>query len=102
MTPQEMIDVIQAHADGKKLQWTNKRGNTWLDCDEPTPQFAFNICDYRIKPPALRPHYPVPVLMLNGTYSISRELFTSDGISKHTNIISFVRLATEYPPVMLP
>ena len=53
-TPQEMIAVIQAHLDGKKLQfWSqvfgDQRPGRWEDVLA-EPVFAFNDTIYRVKP----------------------------------------------------
>ena len=53
-TPQEMIAVIQAHLDGKKLQfWSqvfgDQRPGRWEDVLA-EPVFAFNDTVYRVKP----------------------------------------------------
>jgi hypothetical protein len=55
MSPQEMIDVIQAHKDGKQIQFSFKiekpsSDNCWLDAKIPT--WNFTTCNYRIKPKA--------------------------------------------------
>ena len=47
MTHQEMIDVIAAHRDGKKIQ-VNGSGGIWADTDHPTWNFYSN--EYRVKP----------------------------------------------------
>ena len=158
MKPQEMIDVIQAYADGKSIE-TNDGGPDWWPVL--SPQFNFSRFTYRVKPAApamwqyyrrnyecfaldandddckcwwdegtgpaasarhddkshitwrpanlpapvaLRPHWPAVVISSNpdGTtrYSISALLFAKpeDLIGKD----GVLRLATEYPPVMLP
>ena len=53
MSPQEMIDVIQAHKDGKQIQFLYKTekpssDNCWLDAK--TPTWNFTSYNYRIKP----------------------------------------------------
>ena len=49
MTHDEMIAVIAAHRDGKKIQCQSKDGrDNWFDTPDPAWYFAF--CDYRIKP----------------------------------------------------
>lgn len=55
MSPQEMIDVIQAHKDGEQIQFSFKTkkpssDNYWIDAKTPTWNFA--TCNYRIKPKA--------------------------------------------------
>lgn len=101
MTPQEMIDVIQAHADGKKIQMCRKGEDKWLDCVPPSPLFDFMNTNYRVKPPALRPHWPAIFVVPNGYTFLSKELYAEDNRPVQL-ALGFVRLATEYPPVMLP
>lgn len=100
MTPQEMISVIQAHADGKQIQMCRKGEDRWLDCVPPSPLFDFMNTNYRVKPPALRPHWPALVRSPIMSHSVTGVLFASDDEAR--DVIGFVRLATEYPPVMLP
>lgn len=101
MTPQEMIDVITAFRDGKPVE-TNDGGLDWWPVL--SPQFNFHRYSYRVKPPELRPHWPAVVVSSkpDGTiaYSVSNMLFAKpeDLIGKD----GALRLATEYPPVMLP
>jgi hypothetical protein len=58
MNNQEMIDVIQAHSDGKEIQKKCKRSATgiqeWSRCVNP-PAWQFTDCDYRVKPEP--PHF---------------------------------------------
>lgn len=46
----EMIEVIQAHKDGKRVQYRlqNQETGEWQDTDN--PMFNFSEFDYRIKP----------------------------------------------------
>lgn len=50
MTHDEMIAVIQAHKDGKKLEVANKGCNNWIDLSTNGPCFNFKDVDYRVKP----------------------------------------------------
>ena len=53
MNHDEMIAVIQAHKDGKQIQWKSRNGvDGWDDCSDGywQPKFNFGCCDYRIKP----------------------------------------------------
>lgn len=95
MTPQEMIDVIQAYRDGKLVE-TNDGGSDWWPVL--SPQFNFNRFTYRIKPPVLRPHWPAVVRTPCMEYIVTAEVFPED----HPPLQGYIRLATEYPPVMLP
>ena len=62
-TPDEMIACIQAHKDGKELQFFSNVSKTWEDVAG-APLFNFHIYEYRVKPtPSLRLWKPeeVPV-----------------------------------------
>jgi len=52
MTPQEIIDVVTAFRDGKKIQHKDKRdrslNHNWRICDVPNWDFYNN--DYRVAP----------------------------------------------------
>ena len=48
MTHDEMIQVIQAHKEGKQLQYRGKHSH-WADIIDP-PAWAFHAYDYRVKP----------------------------------------------------
>lgn len=50
MTPDEMIAVIQAYKDGKKIEFCSKQNlhDTWGEASKPC--FNFDSCDYRIAP----------------------------------------------------
>lgn len=98
MTPQEMIDVITAFRDGKPVE-TNDGGSDWWPVL--SPQFNFHRYNYRVKPPALRPHWPAIFVVPNGYTFLSKELYAEDNRPVQL-ALGFVRLATEYPPVMLP
>ena len=103
MTPQEMIDVIAAYRDGKQIQ-AQPAGICgdevpWKTCR--CPDFNFPEYNYRIKPAALRPHWPAIVRSPFNYFTTTATLF-ADEASCRENVIGFVRLATEYPPVMLP
>lgn len=50
MTHQEMIDVIQAHKDGKQIQFQAGGCLLWIDVQDNDPSWDFNSCNYRIKP----------------------------------------------------
>ena len=53
MNHDEMIAVIQAHKDGKQIQWKSRNGvDEWDDCSDGyyQPKFNFGACLYRVKP----------------------------------------------------
>lgn len=55
MTHDEMIGVIQAHKDGKAIQYRNIWHHVWDDCVGNNPKWAFNNTAYRIKPEPREP-----------------------------------------------
>jgi hypothetical protein len=57
MTHDEMIAVIQAHKEGKELQWQPSKDsefNKWQECG--VPVWDFRNCKYRVKPAPPKPH----------------------------------------------
>jgi len=48
MAHDEMIAVIAAHRDGKKIQIKGSLSGIWSDID--TSKFNFLHCEYRVKP----------------------------------------------------
>lgn len=95
-------DVIVAWANGEQIQ-VNQVGE-W--CDIPTP--AFNpYQEYRVKPKEVRliPHWPA-IIDLGPTARITQSVYSSIEEAKRnvprSTSLRMVRLATEYPPIMLP
>lgn len=81
MTPQEMIDVIQAHKDGKQIQFSFKTkkpssDNYWIDAK--TPTWNFTTCNYRIKPKAPKTmHQYLLCHIRNNTYICTTAFYSS-------------------------
>lgn len=98
MTHDDMIAVIQAYKDGKQIQRRTSNGE-WLDLEN--PMWYFNIGDYRVKPeePKLVPHWPAIFENSHGTFITSR-LYKDFSQAKKAGAEP-LRLATEYPPIML-
>ena len=48
MDTKEMIKVMQAYVDGKRIEAGNREINFWRDC--PDPSWNWNAFDYRIVP----------------------------------------------------
>ena len=48
MDTKEMIKVMQAYVDGKRIEAGNREKNFWRDC--PDPSWNWNAFDYRIAP----------------------------------------------------
>lgn len=42
------IEVMQAYAEGKEIEWSLKEVEDWNEC--PTPLFDWSRCVYRVKP----------------------------------------------------
>lgn len=53
MTHDEMIAVIAAHKEGKRIQFKHKGTATWYECND--PNWGFDAYDYRIKPEPREP-----------------------------------------------
>lgn len=106
MKPQEMIDVIQAYIDGKQIQMCEWLKTDWNDCKLLSPMFDFCHYEYRVKPAALRPHWPALLECRGIDYQVVGDtLFATEADArKYYNppSVKVIRLATEYPPVMLP
>ena len=76
-TPQEMIEIIQAHLDGKKLQYACERDETWHDVTWHdvigSPCFSFHATVYRVKPVAKKVPLTQADIPLDRPVWISRE-----------------------------
>lgn len=59
MTHDEMIAVIQAHRDGKVVQWKlnvlHIAASPWQDCKSEDEPWNFVVAEYRIKPEPPKP-----------------------------------------------
>lgn len=81
MTPQEMIDVIQAHKDGKQIQFLLKTeksssDNCWLDAKTLTWNFA--TYNYRIVPKTPKTmHQYLLCHIRNNTYICTTAFYSS-------------------------
>lgn len=61
-TTEEMIEVMQAYADGKKIESTVNGYNKWSDCDYPTWEWV--AFDFRVKKePTYRPYESVDEML---------------------------------------
>ncbi len=49
-TTQEKIAIMQAYVDGKTIQYDNNTGHMYGWTDLKTPNWNWDLCDYRIKP----------------------------------------------------
>ena len=53
MTYDEMIAVIQAHKDGKKIQVKSRKNDVWYSSFNNQPSWNFSEFEYRVKPKPL-------------------------------------------------
>lgn len=57
MTDKEIVNVVQAHIEGKQIQYYNENLNEWFDCADNIPCWDFGSFDYRVKPESkVRPY----------------------------------------------
>ncbi len=99
MTYDEMAAIIKAAIRGETIEYRYKACADWHVAEK--PQFDFINNEYRIKPaePKLVPHWPA--LCGDGTYVwVSGMVFPNlEAAKKYSRCV--IRLATEYPPIML-
>jgi len=106
MSPQEMIDVIQAHKDGEQIQFLYKTekpssDNCWLDAK--TPTWNFTSYNYRIKPKAPKTMHQYLVCRPNKQY-ISTSTFYSnieDVIEDYKNTLCTVIKQLDYTQIII-
>jgi len=57
MTDDEIISVVQAHKEGKKIQFQTRIGTIWRDCEVSfkEPSWNFNLYRYRVAPEPRKP-----------------------------------------------
>lgn len=100
MKTEQMVEVMQAHLAGKKVEIYNPDDDFWEQIDNP----AWNWCSfkYRIKKeePKLVAHYPALIGGSDGIYIADYIYPTFEAAKKMYS--RAIRLATEYPPIMLP
>jgi hypothetical protein len=97
---QEIIEVMQAFAEGKEIE-RNAGFGEWMATD--SPRWNWYDFDYRIaaKKPVLVPHWPaICKYKDSGNMYLADSLFPNLAEAKGVHS-SAVRLATEYPPIML-
>lgn len=49
MTDKEIIAIVQAHIEGKQIQYYDNVRYEWLDCEDNNPCWNFYSTDYRVK-----------------------------------------------------
>ncbi len=107
MTLEQQRDIIQAAIDGSKIEFADIFTGKWCSKHDLDNGFDFQNFTYRIAPPALRQHWPAVIRYDNsGVIAVTDRLYTSDDEARSDREggppVSVIRLATEYPPVMLP
>jgi len=90
MTHDEMIEVLQAHRDGKTLQWWKSKENQWTDWtlrEYTTDQLlrGMTITKFRVKPQPRRVF--VPAVMTYTTRDGAQRAFPTDDIIE---VVEFV------------
>lgn len=55
MSEKEIIEVVQAHMEGKQIQVSNDQGYSWIDAPLEPPCWNFSTRNYRIKPEPRKP-----------------------------------------------
>ena len=76
MTHDEMIAVIQAHKDGKQIEYLLKPVDRWVEIHD--PQWDFLHYDYRIKPEP-REWY---LAIQHGTNSASHTFYNTERLER--------------------
>lgn len=103
MTPKEMIEVLQAYEAGKEIEFRDEVGR-WRPCShQEGPRWNFALYDYRVKPEEkkLVPHWPAIIHEARKRTFVTDSIHPTEANARSTFGSSFVRLATEYPPIML-
>ena len=57
MTPDEIIEIIQAWKDGKRLQWKSTQLSEWTNYTDKSCPKSFVSIEYRIRPPEKTKYY---------------------------------------------
>jgi hypothetical protein len=106
MSPQEMIDVIQAHKDGKQIQFSFKTGkpssdNYWIDAK--TPTWNFTSYNYRIKPKAPKTMHQYLLYTPSQQYVNTSWFYSSieDAIKDYKNSLCIVVKRLDYTEITI-
>lgn len=106
MPKHKHYDVIVAWANGEQIQWRDRGALEWEDISS-SPMGWHNLVEYRVKPKEIKliPHWPA-IINSGPTARITQNVYSSIEEAKRTIHPEFgrqlLRLATEYPPIMLP
>lgn len=100
MNNKELIKVIEAAERGEKIEFRIGGMGCWEQKTNTSNWNTYNS-EYRIaRPePVLVPHWPAIWRTRNNGYAVSGILFACENDARDV-FEDFVRLATEYPPIM--
>ena len=106
MSPQEMIDVIQAHKDGEQIQFLHKTekpssDNCWIDAK--TPTWNFTSYNYRIKPKAPKTMHQYLLYSPSQQYVNTNGFYSSieDAIKDYKNSLCIVVKRLDYTQITI-
>ena len=89
MTHDEMIAVIQAHKEGKEVEWRPTGAERWRLA---TPLWDFDTCEYRIK--------PEPKTIWVNEYDDDGYIYNNEQNAKRSAAGHALRVAVEYQEVV--
>ena len=96
MKHQEMIMVIEAHSEGKKIECQAKGVNGWSAC--PHPIFNFSQFDYRVKPELkYKTITPASYLQESGCIDFSAEYVEIKALEDALGLLNSRGLTTSMP-----
>ena len=106
MTPQEMIDVIQAHTQGKQIEFLHKTENPlskncWIIAK--TPTWNFTSYNYRIKPKAPKTMHQYLLYSPSQQYVNTNGFYSSieDAIKDYKNSLCIVVKRLDYTEITI-
>jgi len=87
MTHDQMIEVLAAHRDGKRIEFKCYGDDMWKDCC-PDPTWSFYRFEYRIKPEPKKPREWTMVSMSNTGHPSCHLVMLDSGIEpgKHIRV----------------
>ena len=106
MSPQEMIDVIQAHTHGKQIEFLHKTENPlskncWIIAK--TPTWNFTSYNYRIKPKAPKTMHQYLLYTPSQQYVNTSGFYSSieDAIKDYKNSLCIVVKRLDYTEITI-
>ena len=106
MSPQEMIDVIQAHTHGKQIEFLHKTENPlskncWIIAK--TPTWNFTSYNYRIKPKAPKTMHQYLLYGPSQQYINTSGFYSSieDAIKDYKNSLCIVVKRLDYTEITI-